>query len=315
MKWRFLRMGKVDGHTLERRERDSVPGPGNYTVNQSERKIGGAWGRSGEKQIPDSLAERAKVPGAGSYEINPNYGKRSAPKIGFGTISHETSVNKNDKPGPGSYQPDLSKNIGGGRSASISGGPSTSQGGRLSSSDQARANIGPGSYSVTNNMIGKGAAPNAPSYSMGTLRPLKDSANPGPGQYESYSNLVKPRAPAYRYNSGNREIVTTDGKGRDTPAVGQYNLKSLIGAGAGGKSSMGARLPTRDRSDSPGPGQYLSNKDTSSFSRNNAIGNSVISSANFGKNSEPRLPNANTLSQGPGAYEIKSTLRVANPQV
>ena len=87
-------------------------------------------------------------------------------------MGHEQSVSKTDKPGPGSYQPNDGKGIGAnGRSASMSGlgGAGSRRGSaeRGAGGSLGGGGLGPGSYDIKNNLIGRGVAPSAPSYSMG----------------------------------------------------------------------------------------------------------------------------------------------------
>lgn len=111
---------------------------------------------------------------------------------------------------------------------------------------------------------------------------------------------MKPRAAAFGYKQGTRELSYSDGKGKDSPPSGKYDIKSLIGT-EGPKSSLGSRIPIKI-SDSPGPGQY-STLDSSSISKN--AGNNR---GTFGNRSEARMPIANTISGGPGAYDVNTSL-------
>lgn len=99
-------MGTKATYTLEPKEKEAVPGPGNYEPRIVDRRVvGQSFGTSHSPQIPLSLQEKAGVPGPGGYEVDKNAfsGKKAAARYSFGTIGHETSVKKTDKPGPGQY--------------------------------------------------------------------------------------------------------------------------------------------------------------------------------------------------------------------
>ena len=55
---------------------------------------------------------------------------------------------------------------------------------------------------------------------MGGLAKAHISDTPAPGQYETGSSLLKPRAPSWGAMRGERQLINSDGKGKDTPGVG-----------------------------------------------------------------------------------------------
>ena len=79
--------------------------------------------------------------------------------------------------------------------------------------------------------------------------------NPGPGQYgpENYTNMVRPKTPAWKIGTGKRpELNPGD---RTTPGVGNYNISKGIGGGPK-YTIVGKGNPLGVGNKNPGPGQY-----------------------------------------------------------
>ena len=108
---------------------------------------------------------------------------------------------------------------------------------------------------------------------MGTLAKPHVSDTPAPGQYETASNLLKPRAPSFGAMRGERQLINSDGKGKDTPGVGQYNNREIIGKD-GRKSTISGRNDYHTISNtSLGPGAYLGHGSLSPGGNRQGFGN------------------------------------------
>lgn len=122
-------------------------------------------------------------------------------------------------------------------------------------SSPSRLVPGPGQYDThkLDNLNMKFAA----QYRFGSsqrLPPMRNTNVPGPGNYQ-ISLVDKKAAPKFGFGSGNREQMKD--MNVTFPGPGQYKLKDIIGNDGPG-SSIHAKIQTKDKNFTPGPGQYES---------------------------------------------------------
>lgn len=105
---------------------------------------------------------------------------------------------------------------------------------------------GPGAYNSSPDYIDK-VKTKAPGYSMGARIDPKLSVVPGPGSYNSSTNLLKANVKSNWEREGPRKIAVYDGRGKDVPPPGQYDV-GLPPINAVGRSSSVNSAATNQKS-------------------------------------------------------------------
>jgi len=172
------------GKSPDRQNNDS-PGPGGYDANESltkSRVQAYKMSNTQRTQIVDKT--KTGSPGPGIYDSPSKLGKGVSYSIG----EKRESKNRNDLPGPGSYE-DHHSNV---RSSNPAHRISPSgKKGLDYSKDQT---LGPGFYDVK-------SGPGGPSYTIGERSPDRNrNDSPGPGAYDSNEANLRARNPSYSFS-------------------------------------------------------------------------------------------------------------------
>lgn len=243
--------------------RNNVPGPGSYNV-EDVRPHSLAPKMGSSEKSPQKVTEKA--PGPGAYEI-PN---RAVEGPQFSIKGRDEKSNKNNLPGPGQYNQDISIKD---RSPAFSIGTSAKI-------DKGRIleNPGPGAYDTRDKDTG-------PKWGFGSETKDKSfrAENPGPGTYELPGTLSKTA-----FSIGGRNL---EAQKDVNPGPGAYaqDLKANSPMWSMGKQP---RTDMSKTSDAPGPGTYTIEHI-----------HQHLQSPVMGTSSRPLLNDINT-SPGPGTYEV-----------
>lgn len=324
-----------------------IPGPGQYTVNQSlfrDSKYASLKGR------PKTSKPDAK-PGPGHYQSKSMF---SSPSYSMGVKTKLKELTSKNNPGPGGYNPDFK--------AVKESVPSCAFGSPNKSLRGDSSMPGPGQYELKQIVGNEG-----PKYAIkGKYNQNKKDLIPGPGNYNPKDEIVRHGTPGTVMGSGKRQGLGFSGDrapgpgtydqnksldrgkhfsfgsgsrdrglgsmSRGIPGPGTYASQSFIGKDTQGRSILG-KAKTKIGTDVPGPGTYApkANRNGPSYSlsgqrtvdpvmreraRMPPPGNynpndSLIKLGSpnvvFGK----RPKSASVLGDGmpgPGQYELKSTL-------
>lgn len=185
-----------------------APGPGSYDPTlEYTRKSAPKYrvGRSSKSRIANIYGD---VPAPNCYRPESNFVKTQSAAWGMGSNKRPGLSQILDTPGPGSYNPALSKK----------GGPSMSGKSQM----YIKESPGPGSYSPDVNPTTK----KAPKFSMGSEQKKTISAKPlnhfpGPGNYDG--DKLKTRV-SYGFGTSKRMDIKHDG----SPGPGAYKIPTKI---------------------------------------------------------------------------------------
>lgn len=211
-----------------------MPGPGQYTVNESLFRDNKAASIKGRPQT----SKQDMKPGPGHYQSK---SISSSPAFTMGVKTRIKELTSKNNPGPGGYNPEF-KSVKPSPPGVNFGSPSKSVVGDSSMP-------GPGQYDVR-----KG--PEGPAYGIrGRYEDPKGDMKPGPGNYNPKDELIRHGTPGTVMGSGQRSNLA--GKG-DAPGPGNYDVTDH---NKGKQFSFG----TGNRDDSigknsknfPGPGTYV----------------------------------------------------------
>ena len=287
--WSFV--GKPQERPIE-----VTPGPGQYsdvaTTNDEAKgvSIGGA-----RREMPSDAAARENFPGPGFYETATSALSTVGP-TSFGnarrTNEFEATANKNEAPGPGTYDPHAAAALVEKRA------PVPSLGGnaeRFASDGPEGSAPGPGHYLVTydaQTIVG-GAIAQAPRDAGGWAANETATGALGPGAYESTVTFNSGRAvsiglPIAGPAPDTNPLVGPGAYDAAAAAASILPAAPAIGMGKEGRFGVPPKVP-----EVPGPGAYDTvDPDTWLYEKAPA--------ASFGN--APRMPAEAAPTVGPGAY-------------
>ena len=224
----------------EEKEREGVPGPGNYKVKEGDK---GPKYSMGTSQRP-AMVKKTDTPGPADYKPEKDTetvrNKNPAWKIGTGNRSDLAEGDK-DVPGAGKYyKPELPK------------GPYYSITGKGNMND-IKDNGVPGANAYLPNLKDLKKAP-AYTFTKAPIEPKEDPSKqgPGPGAYNLEKDNDKPK---YGFGTSSQRPPAEE---ENSPGPGKYPIKSTVGEGA--KITIAEKLPydptSKEKEAVPGPGNY-----------------------------------------------------------
>jgi len=224
-----------------------TPGPGQYEYkkyigNEAPKITMSAKYRSAE-------GDTKYVPGPGQYnEINTNKYRNKTPAYRIGTAKRDGLYRSMDNPGPGQYGIDNSNKLVRPKTPAWKIGTGK------------RPDLNPGDKStpgVGNYNVSKGLG-NGPKYTIlgkGNLLGVGNN-NPGPGQYNDSSKVVKAKNPSWKIGTSQRDddLKRIRREGYPGPGMYEYYDKTKINPP---KYKFGSeKRGAASKNDNPGPGQY-----------------------------------------------------------